>query len=142
MENRVYLAAPYSLKPLMEQYARELKEDDINVVSSWLEEPHPPDIQLWEVPAETHRQYAVRDIEDIHNSDAMVFFVDQTRSLVRGGRHVEFGIALESNIPIFVVGDFENMFHYLPQIEHFSNWELAKNALTSYLSLKEKECLF
>lgn len=49
---------------------------------------------------------------------------------MRGGRHVEFGIALEREIPIFVIGPRENIFHYmLTRVQHFENLDDLRAAL-------------
>jgi nucleoside 2-deoxyribosyltransferase len=131
---RVYLAAPYSFKDLVSARAAELKEVGITVTSSWLNEPHKPTTQMDELTPEQHRQYAVQDVNDVADGDILVFHTDPTKTLVRAGRHVEFGIAigigLSSKLPIFVVGnEHENIFHYLPQVFHFATWEECKQAL-------------
>ena len=48
----------------------------------------------------------------------------------RGGRHVEFGLALAWGKGVVVVGPRENVFHTLPQVEHFWRWPEALSALT------------
>ena len=52
----------------------------------------------------------------------MLFYSEHPdTATVRGGRHVEFGMALALGKPIFVYGHKENIFHYLPQVEHTEN---------------------
>ncbi len=130
---RVYLAAPYSQKEIMNQYAQELREAGITVTSRWLEEPHAPTIQLQELQPADHQRYAEQDVEDVSQSDIVVFFTDATKAIVRAGRHVEFGIAvglgLTRAFPIFVVGHYENIFHYLPQVYHYETWGAVKDRL-------------
>jgi hypothetical protein len=102
------------------------------VTSSWLEEKHRPNIQLHEVPADENRTYATQDILDIYAARIFIFFTDPTGTLVRAGRHVEFGIAVARNIPIFVVGrEKENIFHHLSTVTHFDTWEQVKQLLTA-----------
>ena len=40
----------------------------------------------------------------------------------RGGRHVEFGIALARSKRLIVVGHRENVFHWLHMVEFYSEW--------------------
>ena len=127
---RVYLAAPYSRKTEINQYAAELRAGGIEVTSSWLDEPHKPTTQMHELTHEEHQQYANQDVKDVQAADILVFFTDPTGSIVRGGRHVEFGIALERRMPIFVIGNQrENIFHHMPGVMHFDSWEKVRDLL-------------
>lgn len=126
---RVYLASPYSQKEQMHHYAAELRTNDIIVTSSWLDEPHAPETQMQDLTPDQHRTYALQDIKDVQAADILVFFTDKTKTIVRGGRHVEFGIAVQRRIPIYVIGDFENIFHYVPRVIHFTKWATVRNML-------------
>ena len=134
----VYLAAPYSMKDTIAERAKDLADFGILCTSTWVTEPHDPKIQMSELTPEYHQKYAIQDVQDVQRSDIFVFHIDPSKTIVRGGRHVEFGIfiGLHANYdgslrePIFVVGeDHENIFHYLPNVRHFANWEAALNAL-------------
>ena len=130
---KVYLAARYSLKNQMVEYAHELRSLDIEVTSRWLEEPHSPTSQIGDVSEDLMRQYAQIDVEDIHAADTLVFFsVDPTTPTVRGGRHVEFGYALALGKSILVVGPKENIFHFLPSVRFVTSWRQAVNALIGW----------
>lgn len=142
---RVYLAGPYQHKEKITACAEQLRALRIEVTSSWLEEPHKPTTQMHELTHEEHLGYALRDVQDVFAADAMIFFNEPTKTIVRAGRHVEFGmvvalnyVAANSNIlggmrPIFVVGsDFENIFHHVPHVFHFDCWELALDAVCRY----------
>lgn len=126
---RVYLAAPYSYKEQLRVYRSELKSIGITVTSRWLDEPESPKVVLSEVDNELKKKYARQDYIDVAAADAVVFFTDPTHTIVRGGRHVEFGLALAWELPVFVVGEKENIFHYFRNVHHFENWEQTKNAL-------------
>ena len=41
----------------------------------------------------------------------------------RGGRHVEFGMAIAAQKRIVVIGPRENIFHWLPMIEQFDTFD-------------------
>jgi nucleoside 2-deoxyribosyltransferase len=120
---KVYLAAPYVTKDAVKERAVELRARGIEVTSRWLEEPHKSSTQLGELSFEDHQKYALQDVEDVIAADVLVFFTDPTKTILRGGRHVEFGIAVALGMPIFVVGfEEENIFHYLPAVQH-DTWE-------------------
>jgi nucleoside 2-deoxyribosyltransferase len=120
----IYLAGPYSQKDQINKYAAELRQHGYKVTSSWLDEIHPPNVQLPDLTASEHSGYAKRDVQDILASDVMIFFTDPTQKIVRAGRHVEFGMAIILRMPIYVIGpEFENIFHYLPEIIHFESWD-------------------
>jgi nucleoside 2-deoxyribosyltransferase len=131
---KVYLAAPYVMKDVIQERATELRVVGIEITSSWINEKHKPTVQMHEITKEEHQQYALQDIQDVVAADILVFHTDPTKTIVRGGRHVEFGIAigigLTRHMPILVVGqDHENIFHYLPQVTHWDSWDQVKKAL-------------
>lgn len=126
---KLYLAGPYRCKDEINVRAAELRTLGFTITSRWLEETHAPNVQLHEVTEEDKKTYALHDVQDIRTADVLVFFTDPTKTIVRGGRHVEFGIAIERLMPIVVIGEHENVFHYLPSIKHVENWEQAKNML-------------
>ena len=129
---KVYLAAPYSAKDQIKKYDAELRAAGVNVVSSWLDEIHPPTTQMHDLSHEEHQQYAIQDVKDVQAADILVFFTDPTKTIIRAGRHVEFGIAVQRRIPIYVVGeDFENIFHHLPRVTHFESWDSLHDLLVA-----------
>jgi nucleoside 2-deoxyribosyltransferase len=134
---KVYLAAPFSWKDQINVFAKELREAGITVTSRWLEEPHSPNVQMPELTDEQHRFYGQQDVDDVRVADLLVFFTDPTKRIVRGGRHVEFGIAIERGTPIYVLGDRENIFHHLPRVYHFENWNQLKNGLLNLEALTD-----
>ena len=138
---KVYLAAPFQWKDEINKRADELRALGIEVTSSWLLEPHKPTTQMHEVDPKIREQYAIRDVADVSAADILVFQPDTTKTIIRAGRHVEFGIAIGIGIsrplPIFVVGDdYENIFHHLPQVRHFPSWGHVTTALVSLAQLK------
>ena len=127
---KIYLAAPYSRKDEINKYAAELRAGRIEVTSSWLDEPHKPTTQMHELTHEEHQQYAVQDVKDVQAANILVFFTDPTKAIIRAGRHVEFGIAVQRGIPIYVVGEErENIFHHLPKVVHFKQWDKLRDLL-------------
>jgi nucleoside 2-deoxyribosyltransferase len=107
----------------MKAAAAELRSKGIEVTSTWMEEPHGPNVQLSDVGKSELIEYAYRDLLEITQADIVVFFsVDPTTATFRGGRHVEFGYALGIRKPILVVGPEENIFHVLSEVKHVETW--------------------
>jgi len=75
-------------------------------------------------------KFALDDWEDVNAANLVISFTEAPRSKAnRGGRHVEYGIALANKARVIVVGFRENIFHWLDWVEFFPNWETAKQTL-------------
>lgn len=117
---RVYLAARYSRKNEIKALIPVFGSHGISVGSRWLHETSPPDTTLDKVTPEFCQETASTDLEDIEMCDALVFFAENPLvGTPRGGRHVEFGFALGIGKRIVVIGEKENIFHYLPGVVHY-----------------------
>lgn len=126
----LYLAARYSRAPEISEVARRLRAAGHTIASTWHDRPrvdHPTDLQSEEA--------AVRDYLELFGAEALVAFTDTTfelfcdtslqadyaddnkvASIARGGRHVEFGIAVGLGLRLYLVGPRENIFHHLPRV--------------------------
>jgi hypothetical protein len=132
-----YLAARYTRRLELCGYRAELQALGIDVPARWLDGSHQLDNQgrplgetgelLFEIgspEADSHRRkFAQDDYDDVLAADRLIAFTEQPRSgNSRGGRHVELGIALGRGVPVAVVGPRENVFCWLPQVEHYEKW--------------------
>lgn len=123
---RVYFAGRYSRYPEFRAYRDELVSLGHEVTSRWIDlhgatlpTSIPPD-RLNAEPGACAR-YAVTDVEDVRRSDVVVSFTDE-RGGGKGGRHVEFGIALGLGKLLVIVGPRENVFHTLLGVAVFPAW--------------------
>lgn len=67
-------------------------------------------------------RFALEDVEDVYSCNLFVALMEaDARNNSRGGRHVEFGIAIALDIPLVVIGNRETVFHHLPQVEHYDS---------------------
>lgn len=130
---RIYLAARYSRNPEMRHYRDQLHGLGHRVTSSWidlhggeLEESFTPD-RLSAEPVFCSR-FAQTDVLDLMAADCVISFTGNGGG-GKGGRHVEFGLAVAAGKRILVVGPRENVFHCLPQVECFKTWDEALAAL-------------
>jgi hypothetical protein len=119
---RVYLAARYTHSSLMRTRAEILRGVGYDVQAQWITGLHDG------VDDET---CAHADFEQVRAADIVISFTERPReqSTARGGRHVEFGVALALNKRCIVVGYRENVFHSLPQVEFYESWEDCVSAL-------------
>jgi hypothetical protein len=135
----IYLAGRYSRREELCGYRSDLEARGHSVPARWLHGEH--QVHGLEaakaverngpVPVDEAVLFATDDVEDLLNSDVVVSFTERPRSdASRGGRHVEFGIALglrrsgDQVRRLFVVGPLENVFHALPEVDGaFDTWE-------------------
>lgn len=133
-----YLAASYSRREELCAYKADLEARGHRVPARWLlgeHQVHGVEAALavesgGPVPADQAVLFAKDDIEDLLAADVLVSFTTDPRSgAARGGRHVEFGVALGIRLSggtvkrLFVVGPLENVFHALPEVDGvFDEW--------------------
>lgn len=124
MTLHVYLAGRFNRRAELAQYASDLTHVGITVTSRWLSGAHDKELTLTEDDGRRlARQYAREDLEDIRKADLLVAFTeDQSIGYTSGGRHCEYGIALERGIPIILVG---------PGVENVFGW-LAKHVVSDW----------
>lgn len=130
----VYLSASFSRREELNRYREELAEVGIEVTSRWLTDPTP------ELTDDAWRTLAAKDRDDIRRADALVLFADSELDS-RGGRHVEFGMALALEKRLIIVGEIENLFRRLAEVEVVNSWEEAVTLLTQAPEQLVSECL-
>jgi hypothetical protein len=119
---KIYLAARYSRNEEMRKYAERLNQLGHTVTSRWINGSH--EISDAKEAHDSNARFAFEDMNDLIDSEYCVSFTDQPRSSYgRGGRHVELGIALGIGKRCAIIGPRENVFHYLPTIEWFSDFD-------------------
>jgi len=138
---KYYLAARYDRRKELQELAEHLKLHGMEVTSRWLEGNH--ESKEEQATNVEKAQWAAEDWEDIGRSDTLVFFCDppETPGAGRGGRNVEFGIALALNKRVFTVGEPENIFHQLGGIQFESSLEFLSAAIyekTSAAPMQDK----
>ncbi len=126
---KIYLAARYSRAAEMRKARQRIENADHTVTSTWIDQ------KSEEIPLDTlnanptaHAQYALRDLYDLLDSEAVISFTS-IRGGGRGGRHIEFGIALHSNKRLIIIGPRENVFHTLLAVDVYPDLDNALRAL-------------
>lgn len=138
----IYLAARYSRRLELCEYRKQLREIGHLVEARWLDGAHQisdsgaplgndgeklvegDDGSASPRAAELRAQFADDDWTDVLQADLAISFTEPPRSEAsRGGRHVEFGMALAHGHRVIVVGYRENLFHWIPWVEFYPKWE-------------------
>lgn len=125
---KIYLAARYSRHPEMRRCREDLEALGHTVTSRWIN----GDYQMSNDSADEDqaRRFAEEDWDDLAGADCVISFTEPPRSTnSRGGRHVEFGIALGRGLDAIVVGPRENVFHCLEGVDVYETWEACLGRL-------------
>lgn len=149
---KIYLAARYSRREELVGYRKQLQELGHTVQARWLNGEHQlandgtpigesgesliegtlrsgerlSEHEQSERASKLRTQFALDDWEDVNAAELVISFTEPPRSKAnRGGRHVEYGIALANKVRVMVVGHRENIFHWLPCVEFFPTWDEA-----------------
>lgn len=130
---KIYLAARYSAHPQMREVRDDLAKLGHEVTSRWIDMhdgKHATSFAvetLNEDPASCAK-LGIHDVEDVQAADTVISFTAGSAGS-KGGRHVEFGLALGLSKRLLVVGPREHIFHTLPQVEHHDTWVAALSSL-------------
>jgi hypothetical protein len=117
--NKIYIASFFNTRARIRSMRDELWKLGYEITSSWLDEtPKPQGMDLHDF----FRKLAIKDIAEIQRADILI--IDTIDVTPRGGREVEFGIALGQfqNKWLFLVGPKRNVFHELVD-QAFDDWE-------------------
>lgn len=149
---RIYLAARYSRHPEMQQVRADLESLGHTVTSRWINGDHDlagePDVDGGSgvVDAETRerkrREWAEEDLADLQAADCCISFTEPEGNIAgrgRGGRHVEFGVALATHKLCIVVGHRENVFHSCAGVVFHETWDRARAWIWDYATVQPYE---
>lgn len=135
---KIYMAAQYARRDELRIYREQLQARGIVVTSRWLDEKESLTSDMGNHKDEWYVETATIDLVDVDRADAVIFFAESPLvGIKRGGRHVEYGYALKSNKPIFVIGPKENVFHYVPRVYHFDSFENFIETFEKYADVEE-----
>jgi Holliday junction resolvase RusA-like endonuclease len=93
---KIYLAARYSRIGEMNQVAAVLRTLGHVITSRWINGGHcMPDCAVGTPDEVAIRQrFAAEDLDDLRAAGCLISFTEEPRCATRGGRHVEFGVAI------------------------------------------------
>ncbi len=121
---KIYLAARHSRFPELQGYAARLESLGHKITSRWIRGEHQAlDAELLDPAHRTQaREFLADDMGNPTSADAIVAFTETQRTPTRGGRHVEFGIAIGAGKRLFVVGPLENQFYVKAKDTQFDDF--------------------
>lgn len=123
-----YLASAYARRAELNVYAAELRAMGHRVDARWLGgenamhdgdlETHGTDL----IPVRWAAESAAHDMEDLARADEVIVFSSRPGTPMRGGLHVELGMALALKKPVHLVGHRMHIFHHLPGVHYRRTW--------------------
>lgn len=131
---RIYLAARYSRHGEMQGVRDVLGALGYEITSRWIDQ-HGGALEASYTPEKLSADpdecavFGQHDVADLKAADTCISFTSADGG-GKGGRHVEFGLALGLGKRLIVVGPRENIFHTLPAVTHYENWSRLVMALT------------
>lgn len=69
-------------------------------------------------------QEALTDLEDLRISNLVI--IDVLGESSHGGRETEIGVAIEAQIPLWIVGQPRNVYHYLAEVIIGNWWDASQ----------------
>lgn len=123
---KVYLAARYSRNAEMRGVRDVLQALGHKVTSRWIDQ-HGGNLlesivaEKLNAEPEACAHYAHVDLDDLRAADTVISFTSEGGG-GKGGRHIEFGLALGLAKRLVIVGPRENVFHTLPDIEWYPDY--------------------
>lgn len=117
----IYLAARFSRRHECYALAVPLMAAGHTITSRWVlrNEGTAPAGPSEEAPPAMRRMFAMEDVDDVLACDWMVSLMEEPRGGGRGGRHIEFGMALGLGKRLTIIGPRETVFHHLDLVEQF-----------------------
>lgn len=112
-----YICARFGRQEEAREIAEILMDEGHTITSTWI---YQEEAEMYEQSPDRDRvlnEAAHTDLYEVLEADAILYLSEEpTNEWGRGGRHVEFGIAIGTQKQLFVLGDKENLFHYLDGI--------------------------
>lgn len=119
----VYVAGPWARKNDVRAVVQRLRGAGFSVTSRWVDRPE----SEYECDPALMRSEAIRDIEDIDQSDVLLYLNLEKSE----GKATELGMALTREMPVFVVGGTKNnVFLHLPTVTHVESVDAFVSLLT------------
>lgn len=116
---KIYLAARYSRHPEMREVRAILEAHGFTITSRWIDtgDDGTPEFNSNYLNSEPWfcAEYSRADVDDLTAADYVVSYTGNGGG-GRGGRHVEFGLAMGLRKRLVIVGPRENIFHCLPEV--------------------------
>lgn len=134
----IYIAARITRRHEAHALGKQLQTLGHVVTSRWMrpEADHvAPSDESEEAAYPERQRFALEDMEDLTQSDCVILMGEPPRNTSRGGRLVEFGIAVGFGCRAMVIGHRETVFQCLPVVEFYE----TEAALIAALKKEQEE---
>jgi len=111
---KAYVASSWECKTEAAQIRDHLATMDIGCTATWIDID--PEDAYFASRADIE---AVRDVREVAEADLFFLYVPDPDTS-RGGRDVEMGLALALGKPIVLIGTRRCVFHWHPDVRHFT----------------------
>lgn len=139
----VYIAAPYAARSQVAEHLKELETIGFKTQCRWADGTHEfgPEGAAFSADPTERARWAMEDISDIDDCDIVVAFTaaailplpERVSRGTSGGRHIETGYAIAKRKTVILIGDPENVFHWLPTVWLAKDWHEAVVGLSAHL---------
>jgi len=122
---RFYIAARLKRIGEAKQLRARLEELGHQVTASWLDRRHQPE-EMGFSSVVLAREAADTDLQDVRDCNVLILLSERrssARTVGGGGRHVEVGYALALPKTVAIIGERENVFHFVPGVLCFASAE-------------------
>ena len=111
----IYLASNYGRRgELLDDAVPKLRAAGWTVVSRWVFGGH--ELGDDDFAEEALARFAAEDLEDIRAASHILCWPSKNS---RGGHHIEVGYAMALGIPVSIIGERTNVFHYSASVRNF-----------------------
>lgn len=113
---KIYVAAPWTEREAARHAKQALEAEGWTVTSRWIDDhPASPSTASAHSP-EAFAKEAWHDVQDVRAAHVLLLLNSQKRGEETSGKAVETGIAIEREIPIILLGNWSNVFHFLGNV--------------------------
>lgn len=112
---KIYIASLYSRREEMEEHANKLEAAGFYITSTWV---------YGGEEGLDNEAISELDLNDVDEADMVLSFTLPYGTMFKGGgRHVEFGYGLARGKEMVIVGELENVFHWVPEVKRYDSVE-------------------
>lgn len=126
---KIYTAGRYARREEILGYANQLEAAGHEITARWTK---------GDEEGKTLEEVALMDWEDVVRADMVLVFTDPKGSAqIGGGRHTELGFGYALKKHVWLVGEWEQVFHSLPGVKRFTNLDGVIKALEVFDTTKK-----
>lgn len=122
---RIYVAAPWSDRDKAKGLGDQLETFGHEITHKWWIDEG----KGYNGDEDHYRQCAINDFVAIQTADKVIILNTQPRGEETSGKAVEMGLAIAFQVPVVVVGEWTNVFHFFPGVRLVDTLEEAIDAL-------------